>query len=143
MRSSVLWCFLGVFAMAIEGEFILSYRAKMVNDFLEGEEYKVSRVLSPKGKQGLQNGDFEIVKTCKIVTEENAEGLSGLQNILKRNQDKILDCLYGGEVSVDDEVVTLNLQAKSKTILKIPPVRVVAIFEGGVLELNILDEVPK
>lgn len=127
-------------------EFLISYKAKMENDLLVGEEYKVSEVIDNKGIKGIKNGEYRVFKLCKILPT----GYDGQENesefvkkVLKTQRELVLDCLYSSGVKIYDEVTSRDLQAKSRTILSIPPKRVVAKYENGVINLEILEKLEK
>lgn len=138
MRRVKLLLFLcGVGALA--EEFIISYEVKMQNDLLSGENYKVSKALVSRGLEGIQNGQFKVVKSCQILPEENLEAKE-MQKFLKTHKEQVLDCLYSSGIELYDEAITKNLQAQSRTILKIPPKRVVAVLKNGVVDLSVLEK---
>ena len=128
---------------ANEMEFIISYKAKMQNDLLVGEDYRVSEVIENKGAKGIKNGEYKVFKLCKIIPQddEGQEDEVSLKKVLKTQREVVLDCLYSSGVKIYDEVTNRDLQAKSKTIFSIPPKRVIAKYENGVLNLGILEKV--
>ena len=129
---------------ANEMEFIISYKAKMQNDLLVGEDYRVSEVIENKGAKGIKNGEYKIFKLCKIVPQDyegQEDEVSFVKKVLKTQREVVLDCLYSSGVKIYDEVTNRDLQAKSKTIFSIPPKRVIAKYENGVLNLGILEKV--
>lgn len=138
MRKAKLllfFCGMSVFAE----EFIISYEVKMRNDLLSGESYRVSKVIVPKGADGLKEGKFKVLKSCKILPEENLEE-SEIQKFLKLHKEEVLDCLYSSGIELYDEATTKNLQSQSKTIFKIPPKRILAVLENGVINLSVLEK---
>lgn len=135
MRLSSLFLLVGVILCA--EEFIISYQAKMENDLLEGEEYKVSKVLYPRGVEGLKSGEFKLMRVCEILNIENEDSVF---RSLKKNQEQVLDCLYMSGTQIYDEAMAKNLQARTRTILKIPPKRVLANVQNGVIELKVLEK---
>lgn len=127
-------------------EFIISYKAKIKNDLLVGEDYKVSEVLENKGTKGIKNGEYRVFKLCKIIPqsyEGQEDEASFVKKVLKTQREVVLDCLYSSGVKIYDEVTSKDLQAKSKTIFSIPPKRVIAKYENGILNLAILEKVEK
>lgn len=127
-------------------EFIISYKAKIKNDLLVGEDYKVSEVLENKGTKGIKNGEYRVFKLCKIIPqsyEGQEDEASFAKKVLKTQREVVLDCLYSSGVKIYDEVTSKDLQAKSKTIFSIPPKRVIAKYENGILNLAILEKVEK
>lgn len=118
---------------------MISYEVKMDNELLKGESYKVSKVLAPKGKDGLQSGEWKVVKSCEIIPQENL-GAGEMQKFLKTYQEEVLDCLYASGIKLYDEAVMQNLQARSKTIFKIPPKRVIAMLKDGIVNLSVLEK---
>ncbi|HIY44707.1 MAG TPA: hypothetical protein IAA23_06750 [Candidatus Helicobacter avistercoris] len=129
---------------ANEMEFIISYKAKMQNDLLVGEDYRVSEVIENKGAKGIKNGEYKIFKLCKIIPQDyegQEDEVSFVKKVLKTQREVVLDCLYSSGVKIYDEVTNRDLQAKSKTIFSIPPKRVIAKYENGVLNLGILEKV--
>ena len=129
---------------ANEMEFIISYKAKMQNDLLVGEDYKVSEVIENKGAKGIKNGEYKVFKLCKIIPQDyegQEDEVSFVKKVLKTQREVVLDCLYSSGVKIYDEVTSRDLQAKSKTIFSIPPKRVIAKYENGVLNLGILEKV--
>ncbi|MCE3046986.1 hypothetical protein [Helicobacter kayseriensis] len=120
-------------------EFIISYRAKIKNTLFEGEEYRVSKVIDSKGSRGVKNGEFEIIKKCTFVPLGVLEQRD-VEKYLKQNKDQVLECLYSSGVGIYDEVITKDLQAKSKTIFKVPPKRVIAQLKDGVIEFSVLEK---
>lgn len=127
-------------------EFIISYKAKMQNDLLVGEDYKVSEVIAKKGDKGIEEGEYRIIKVCNIIPKDY-EGVEDEANfvkkVLKTQRELVLDCLYSSGIKIYDEVTSRDLQAKSKTIFSIPPKRVIAKYENGILNLGILEKVEK
>ncbi|WP_300221984.1 hypothetical protein [uncultured Helicobacter sp.] len=131
---------------ANEMEFIISYKAKMQNDLLVGEDYRVSEVIENKGAKGIKNGEYKVFKLCKIIPQDyegQEDEVSFVKKVLKTQREVVLDCLYSSGVKIYDEVTNRDLQAKSKTIFSIPPKRVIAKYENGVLNLGILEKVEK
>lgn len=129
---------------ANEMEFIISYKAKMQNDLLVGEDYRVSEVIENKGAKGIKNGEYKVFKLCKIIPQDyegQEDEVSFVKKVLKTQREVVLDCLYSSGVKIYDEVTNRDLQAKSKTIFSIPPKRVIAKYENGVLNLGILEKV--
>ncbi|WP_300642461.1 hypothetical protein [uncultured Helicobacter sp.] len=129
---------------ANEMEFIISYKAKMQNDLLVGEDYRVSEVIENKGAKGIKNGEYKVFKLCKIIPQDyegQEDEVSFVKKVLKTQREVVLDCLYSSGVKIYDEVTSRDLQAKSKTIFSIPPKRVIAKYENGVLNLGILEKV--
>lgn len=127
-------------------EFIISYKAKIKNDLLVGEDYKVSEVLENKGTKGIKNGEYRVFKLCKIIPqsyEGQEDEANFVKKVLKTQREVVLDCLYSSGVKIYDEVTSKDLQAKSKTIFSIPPKRVIAKYENGILNLAILEKVEK
>lgn len=146
MRKCSLALALCVGVWANEMEFIISYKAKMQNDLLVGEDYRVSEVIENRGVKGIESGEYRIVKVCNIVPRDY-EGVeseaSFVKKVLKTQRELVLDCLYSSGVKIYDEVTSKDLQAKSKTILSIPPRRIVVKYENGMLNLGILEKVEK
>lgn len=129
-----------------EIEFIISYKAKMQDDLLVGEDYKVSEVIQSKGINGIKKGDYEIFKICKIIPrdyEGQEDEQSFIKKVLKTQRELVLDCLYSSGIKIYDEVTSRDSQAKSRTIFAIPPKRVIAKYENGVVNLGILEEKEK
>ena len=129
---------------ANEMEFIISYKAKMQNDLLVGEDYRVSEVIENKGAKGIKNGEYKVFKLCKIIPQDyegQEDEVSFVKKVLKTQREVVLDCWYSSGVKIYDEVTNRDLQAKSKTIFSIPPKRVIAKYENGVLNLGILEKV--
>lgn len=126
-------------------EFIISYSAKVENDILSGEQYKVSKVLNKRGVEGIGRGEYKIFKTCQIVPVELiGEGdIEVLDWFLKRYKSEVLDCLYESGVKIYDEVIAKNSQAQTKTIFKIPPTRVIVGIKNGVIDLQVLEKTLK
>lgn len=137
MKRARILLFWGGFAFS--QEFIISYKIKIHNELLSGESYKVSRVITPRGESGLKEGRFKIVKSCKILPEENLQE-EEIQNFLKLHKEEVLECLYSSGVELYDEATTKNLQSQSKTIFKIPPRRVLITLKDGVVNLNVLEK---
>lgn len=119
-------------------EFIISYELKIHNELLSGERYKVSRVLVPKGEEGIKEKTFKILKSCQIVPEENVD--DQIQKFLKTHQEDVLDCLYSSGVELYDQAITQNLQSQSKTIFRIPPKRILVWIKDGVVNLSVLEK---
>ena len=127
-------------------EFIISYKAKMQNDLLVGEDYKVSEVIDSKGIRGIKEGGYQVFKICNIIPrdyEGQEDEKAFVKKVLKTQRELVLDCLYSSGVKIYDEVTSRDLQAKSKTIFAIPPKRVIAKYENGVVNLGILEEKKK
>ena len=144
MKKSSLALAFCVVVWANEMEFIISYKAKMQNDLLVGEDYRVSEVIENKGAKGIKNGEYKIFKLCKIIPQDyegQEDEVSFVKKVLKTQREVVLDCLYSSGVKIYDEVTNRDLQAKSKTIFSIPPKRVIAKYENGVLNLGILEKV--
>ena len=116
----------------------------MQNDLLVGEDYRVSEVIENKGAKGIKNGEYKVFKLCKIIPQDyegQEDEVSFVKKVLKTQREVVLDCLYSSGVKIYDEVTSRDLQAKSKTIFSIPPKRVIAKYENGVLNLGILEKV--
>ncbi|WP_305862933.1 hypothetical protein [Helicobacter cholecystus] len=131
---------------ANEIEFIISYKAKMQNDLLVGEEYKVSEVIGNRGLRGIKNGEYRVLKFCKILPSEyegQKNEASFIKQVLKSHREAVLDCLYSSGVKIYDEVISRDLQARSKTIFSIPPKRVIVKYDNGVINLGILEKLEK
>ena len=144
MKKSSLALAFCVGVWANEMEFIILYKAKMQNDLLVGEDYRVSEVIENKGAKGIKNGEYKIFKLCKIIPQDyegQEDEVSFVKKVLKTQREVVLDCLYSSGVKIYDEVTNRDLQAKSKTIFSIPPKRVIAKYENGVLNLGILEKV--
>lgn len=144
MKKSSLALAFCVGVWANEMEFIISYKAKMQNDLLVGEDYRVSEVIENKGAKGIKNGEYKVFKLCKIIPQDyegQEDEVSFVKKVLKTQREVVLDCLYSSGVKIYDEVTNRDLQAKSKTIFSIPPKRVIAKYENGVLNLGILEKV--
>lgn len=144
MKKSSLALAFCVGVWANEMEFIISYKAKMQNDLLVGEDYRVSEVIENKGTKGIKNGEYKVFKLCKIIPQDyegQEDEVSFVKKVLKTQREVVLDCLYSSGVKIYDEVTSRDLQAKSKTIFSIPPKRVIAKYENGVLNLGILEKV--
>lgn len=120
-------------------EFIISYRAKIENSLFKGEDYRVSKVIDAKGSRGLEKGSFKVIKECQITPLESLDQ-DGVERFLKQNKERVLECLYSSGVKIYDEVMTKNWEARSKTIFKIPPKRVVVILSDGMVKLSVLEK---
>ncbi|RDU72114.1 hypothetical protein [Helicobacter brantae] len=146
MKKSSLIFALSLWLWGSEMEFIISYKAKMQDDILVGEDYKVSEVIDSKGIRGIKDGDYQLFKICNIIPRDY-EGVedeaSFIKKVLKTQRELVLDCLYSSGVKIYDEVTSKDLQAKSRTIFSIPPKRVIAKYENGVVNLGILEEKKK
>lgn len=138
MKRAKLLLFFYVMSASSE-EFIISYEVKMRNELLSGESYRVSKVITPRGEDGLKKGKFKVLKSCQILPEEHLEE-KGMQKFLKLHKEEVLDCLYSSGVELYDEATTKNLQSQSKTIFKIPPKRILAVLKDGVVNLSVLEK---
>ncbi|WP_156923045.1 hypothetical protein [Helicobacter pametensis] len=118
---------------------MISYRAKIKNTLFVGEEYRVSKVIDSKGTRGLKDGSFKVFGVCHLTPKMSLEKKE-IGRFLKENQEGVLECLYASGVKITDNVVMRDLQARSKTILAIPPRRVIASLKDGIVELKILEK---
>lgn len=122
-------------------EFIISYRVYTKNGIAQGEKYDISEPIVSR----VNNPKYTLDYTCRIDTligdfvGDDDEDYA-LKYILEERKDKIIDCLSKGGVKIRDDSMTHNFEAKTKTLLTLPPKSVLAYMDNGYLILEVFKE---
>lgn len=119
-------------------EFLISYKLISKNNIAQKEKYAVSQVMNAKGsKNHIVAKECEIDVGDYLIMDDMAYFL---RILLKREQEQVLDCLYGYKVGIRESTQGKNANLDSKQSLEIRPVRVLASLHNRSILLKILEQ---
>ncbi|MCQ2701369.1 hypothetical protein JT228_03100 [Helicobacter pylori] len=142
-----LFYFLGVSLQALspleDQEFLISYRLKIVDSRVMGEEYSVSKPIVSRIKTAPYVLDYH----CSIITRNLPDLKNPLLQIklerflleiaLKKEKERVIDCLLKSQVVITHYDHSYKNGTTTTSILNLKALSVKASLEGDMLSLDI------
>ena len=114
-------------------EAIISYKLELQDEVAKAERYRVSVAMNtPKNTPktyacSIDVGDYDILDDMSFF----------ILDLLKKEQEQVLECLYKGEVKIKEYGLWREGRARSTALLEIKPTRVSAYLYNRELILRI------
>ncbi|MFP5961006.1 hypothetical protein ACLF83_05375 [Helicobacter pylori] len=139
--------FLGVSLQALspleDQEFLISYRLKIVDSRVMGEEYSVSKPIVSR----IKTAPYVLDYRCSIITS-NLPNLKNpllktqserflLEIALKKEKERVIDCLLKSQVVITHYDYSYKNGTTTTSILNLKALSVRASLVGDVLSLDI------
>ncbi|WP_104714104.1 hypothetical protein [Helicobacter cetorum] len=149
MRFFLFFYLLGAFLKALSPlenqEFLISYRLKVVDARVMGEEYAVSKPIISRIETTPYVLDYHCLIVAKDLPTTNSKDPrlqarlenSLLERALKQEKEQIIDCLLKSQVAITHYDNSYKNGTTTTSILNLKALSVRASLAGNVLSLDI------
>lgn len=121
----------------LNDEFIISYRAKVKDNVLLGEEYNVSKVLR-------RSVSYRIIDECEMINTAELDSKSAMLVFLRESKDEILDCLNRHiHSNVREDLKSIDNMISSQVLFKITPRRIIVESKDSKILIKVIEEIKK
>lgn len=118
-------------------EFIISYRAKIKDNILLGEEYNVSRVLKKSSK-------YKVIGECEMINTAELESKNAMLKFLRESKDEMLECLNRHiHSNIREDLKSINNMISSQVLFKIAPRRILVDSRDSKILIKIIEEIKR
>lgn len=118
-------------------EFIISYRAKLKDNILLGEEYNVSRVLR-------KSIDYKVIGECEMMNTAELDSKNAMLKFLRESKDEMLECLNRHiHSNIREDLKSINNMISSQVLFKIAPRRILVDSKDSKILIKIIEEIKR
>ncbi|AFI06028.1 hypothetical protein [Helicobacter cetorum] len=145
LGAFLIGAFLQAFSPLENQEFLISYRLKVVDARVIGEEYSISKPIASRIKTAPYVLDYHCLIVAKdLPTTETKDPIlqarlenSLLERALKQEKEQIIDCLLKSQVAITHYDNSYKNGTTTTSILNLKALSVRASLAGNVLSLDI------